>query len=956
MRKRPTKTDKEVSLNATRRGILRAGWLVPCGVAFLASFCVMVVELVAGRLIARHVGASLYTWTSVIGVVLTGLAAGHYLGGRLADRYRATRLLSVLLILASVLCMLSLPLNRAVGGWEALGSLSWPTRVALHVTLIFLWPAAALGTVAPVVAKMALDQGRQTGRTVGNVYAWGAVGSIIGTFLTGYWFIAAIGSTATIALVSGVLAMVGVAFSVHSWLSRGWMAGLILLALLLASPWRWARAATVDLGLREVRPDHVVYQTESAYSFIRVVEERDEPQLRSLTLDHLVHSWVRLGKPTELHYDYELLYAAVTHRLADRRKPIRTLFLGGGGYTFPRYVRRLWPDSLIEVAEIDPAVTRAAQASLGLDPNAGIRIHDLDARNLLDDLLRARGRPERVAGFDFVYGDAFNDCVIPFHLTTREFNEKLRQLMADDGVYLLNVIDAVASGRFLGAVVHTLRETFDHVWVFSTRTGLGGLDPDSRDTFVVVASPTDVGLTALAKPADQSEWPGVLIDAEQLARLEARSGGIILTDDYAPVEMLLGPVYGHDMLEECRKLNNVGLAFAMRRRYDRAAHFYRRALSLRPDFAEARSNLGWALYQQGQRERALTLFREAVEQDATLASAHNNLGWALHQDGRHAEAIEAFNRALRCNPGFALARNNLGLAMAARGELDSAIEAYWEAIARQPSFADAHHNLAGALAQLGQADPAIAAYRQALRLNPNHAEAHNDLGWLLHEKGQHAQAQDHLRMALRIDPEFIRAMDNLGRLLTATGELDKAVAVYAGLLKRQPGNVEACNHLGIALARQGKTDQAIRWFTEALKFQPDHGPSRDNLLATYLRTSRYGEAVSLLRSALKHTPDQPGVLSNLAWILATCPKAEIRNGAEAARLARQADELSAGRSPRVLDSLAAAHAELGQFDQAVAAARRAVALAKELGHRDLATAIAGRLASYQARKPFRHAR
>jgi len=931
----------------------RFDWLVPCGAAFVASFCVMVVELVAGRLVARHLGSSLYTWPSVIGVILTGLAIGHYTGGRLADRFRPAKALSVLLILASACCLLSLPLNRYVGQWGALMGLSWPNRVAVHVTLIFLWPAALLGTVAPVVAKMALDQGRQTGRTVGNVYAWGTVGSIVGTFLTGYWFVAAMGSNATIGVVSVVLAAMGVAFGLHSWLSRIYVGTVAVLGVLLICPWSWARAATVGLGLREVRSDSLLYQTESAYSYIKVSASPDEPGLRSLTLDQLIHSYVFTQDPTRLHYDYERLYAALTRHLMGPRKQVCALFLGGGGYVFPRYVTRTWPGSSVDVAEIDPQVTATAREYLGLGGDSAMRIHHLDARNCVEDLLRYKRSGKNRRSFQFIYGDAFNNYAIPFHLTTVEFNRKIRELLDDDGAYLLNVIDILASGRFLGAVVNTLRETFPEVAVFRSRTGLMAADPFSRDTFVVVATPVRRDLSKLARQHDPADLPGTLLSEDQVAVLSRRTGHMVLTDDYAPVENLLTSLFREDQLSMCRRLSDMGLALAAKGEFDQAIEYYQRALEMQPEFAEARSNLGWALYQQGHHDRAIEVLRQAVARAPTLASAHNNLGWALDGRGRHSEAVEAYREALRLNPDFAMAHNNLGMALVAMGQIEQAVEEYRQAIRLQPSFAEAHYNLGVSLAQLGRTDEAMVAYGRALSLNPSHPRARNNLGWLLHQKGRHAEAEVELRAAIKASPRFTRAMNNLGMVLTAEGKLDEAVAVYARLLQSEPGHVEGCNNLGIALAKQGKDQEAVTWFRESLKFRPDYGPARDNLLALYLRKGQYEQAITLLREASKNASDQPGVLSNLAWLLATCPVADLRNGQEALRLAGRADELSGGRSPRALDSLAAAQAELGQFDRAVLTARRASEMAKAIEHPDLSRAIAERVKLYEAKRPFR---
>lgn len=928
-------------------------WVIPCGVAFVSSFCLMVMELVAGRLVARHLGASLYTWTSVIGVVLTGLAVGQYVGGRLSDRYRPVRVLSVLLILASGCCLLSLPLNRWVGQWGALTELSWPRHVAVHVMLIFIWPAALLGTIAPVVAKMALDMGRQTGRTVGNVYAWGSIGSILGTFLTGYWFISSMGSTSTIGMVGVLLAILGVGLAVRSWLSRVWAGTMMLIVVLLLIPTEWARAATVGLGLRERRSANVLYQSESAYSFIKVAQVPDEKEWLSLTLDQLIHSYVSTSDATRLHYDYERLYAVLTRRFSGGRSTQRTLFLGGGGYVFPRYVERFWPGSRIEVAEIDPEVTNTARRWLGLAGESRIHIRHLDARNCVEDLLRMTPRGGSEDRFDFIYGDAFNDYVIPFHLVTVEFNERLKRLLSPDGVYMLNVIDILASGRFLGAVVNTLRRTFKDVQVYRSRVGLLTADPYSRETFVVVAG---MGLGQPLTPTSEASidsLPGVPLTVDQMAMLDRRNGGRVLTDDYAPVEELLAPVFGETVLTMPQKLNDIGLALATKGQYDQAIDFYHRALRLRPDFSEARSNLGWALYQRGDREGAIEMLRRSVQEAPNLASAQNNLGWALYGLGRHTEAIAALRQALQCKPDFALAHNNLGMALAGIGQIEEALGEYRQATRLQPAFAEAHYNLAIALSQLTREDEAIVAYKHVLSLNPQHQRAHNNLGWLLYQKGRHSEAEAELRQALAANPLFIRAMNNLGQVLTAQGRFDEAVAMYARLLQQEPGHVEACNNLGIALAKQGKGDKAVQWFKEALKFRPGFGPALDNLMAYHLRKGEYAEAIGLLRSSIPHAGDRPGVYSNLALLLAACPVDGLRNGEEAVRLAKEANELSGGRSARVLDSLAAAQAETGQFDKAVSNARGALELAKSLGNRELEAEIAARLKLYESRRPYR---
>jgi spermidine synthase len=139
--------------------------------------------------------------------------------------------------------------------------------------------------------------------------------------------------------------------------------------------------------------------------------------------------------------------------------------IGGGGYVFPRYVEKVWLGSRIDVAEIDPAVTRAAMQAFGLQKDTTINTINMDARNYVDKLLEQKRNGQEMPKYDFIYGDAFNGYSVPFQLVTREFNEKLSAILSDDGVYVINLIDIFDSGLFLGSVINTLEETFPCVYV-----------------------------------------------------------------------------------------------------------------------------------------------------------------------------------------------------------------------------------------------------------------------------------------------------------------------------------------------------------------------------------------------------------------------------------------------------------------------------------------------------------
>ncbi|MBI1311821.1 hypothetical protein GC176_11060 [bacterium] len=263
------------------------GFLVRCNLlVFVSSICVMVLELTASRLIAKHVGSSLYTWTSVIGVVLAGITVGNFIGGWLAERFRKTRVLGWLFFLASAACVSVLWLDRLVAAQPRPEGTGWPTWVFLIVAQMFFLPALALGTISPVVASLAIRRSKRMGLTVGNVYAWGALGSIIGTFLTGFWLIDQFGTRMIIGGTAGVLAVLGIIVTSGQLVFRtalvaGWLQFLLVTTAAAA-------ATSHAMGNLAERAATVFAQRDPALQELAAWYHRDaEPQLDSAARDAL---------------------------------------------------------------------------------------------------------------------------------------------------------------------------------------------------------------------------------------------------------------------------------------------------------------------------------------------------------------------------------------------------------------------------------------------------------------------------------------------------------------------------------------------------------------------------------------------------------------------------------------------------------------------------------------------
>ncbi len=147
--------------------------VVPGATIFLASVCVMMVEIVAGRLAARHIGSSLYTWTAVIGVILGGITLGYYIGGRLADSLPARKTIGWLLAASSGACIAAIILNNLVGEWTFLWRMEMAQRVLCHIAIVFFIPSMLMGAISPVAVKMALEsKAGQRADSGQDVCAW----------------------------------------------------------------------------------------------------------------------------------------------------------------------------------------------------------------------------------------------------------------------------------------------------------------------------------------------------------------------------------------------------------------------------------------------------------------------------------------------------------------------------------------------------------------------------------------------------------------------------------------------------------------------------------------------------------------------------------------------------------------------------------------------------------------
>jgi tetratricopeptide (TPR) repeat protein len=264
----------------------------------------------------------------------------------------------------------------------------------------------------------------------------------------------------------------------------------------------------------------------------------------------------------------------------------------------------------------------------------------------------------------------------------------------------------------------------------------------------------------------------------------------------------------------------------------------------------------------------------------------------------------------------------------------------------------AHLNFGHALRKNGKMDEAIAFYQKGLQTEPDNAASENNLGNALCAKGRVDEGITHYKKALQIKPAFAEAQFNLGKAFRLEGKMNEAITQFQKALQIKPDFVPACIALGTALLQQGKADQAVTPFQRVLGTNPNDAGIHLNLGLCFFQLGRTDEAVVQYQKALQIKPNDPGIQNNLAWLLATCPQAAVRDGNKAVELARQADALTSGKNPIILHTLAAAFAEAGRFPEAVETAQRALRLAGAQSNPDLAGQLQAEIKLYQAGQPF----
>ncbi len=488
--------------------------------AFVGGLVSLAVEMAASSLLRNHFGTANLVWAAIIGLILLFLTGGYFLGGRWADRspHPATlyQIVAWAGFLIGIVPFAAYPVLSLVAPGFANYNAAMLGGSFLTVMVLFSIPVTLMGCISPFIVKLTIKNVESAGQTAGRVYAISTIGSFVGTFLPNLLLIPTIGTRNTFVLLSLLLmavALVGLARSVPRRLFLYlWMPIVIILLTLLlrGQPVKAAEGA--------------IYETESAYNYIQVVE--DETGCRILLLNegqgvHSVYCPHRL-RTDDGPWDYFLIapYFNSPPYTPDQVENVALVGLAAG--TIARQYTAVYGPIPIDGVEIDPEIVRVGREYFDMNqPNLDVTI--ADGRYALAH----SDRRYTVVGID-----AYRLPYIPPHLTTVEFFRQVRDHLSDDGVVAINVGRTYDDYRLVEAMLATLLEIFPSAHVIDV--------PNSFNTVVVATvQPTEVGNLLLNLPnlaGDEFLHPTALSAIANLRPTEP--GAIVFTDDRAAIELM----------------------------------------------------------------------------------------------------------------------------------------------------------------------------------------------------------------------------------------------------------------------------------------------------------------------------------------------------------------------------------------------------------------------------------
>ncbi|GAP15090.1 spermidine synthase [Longilinea arvoryzae] len=490
---------------------------------FVSGMVSLAVEMAASRLLGNYFGTSNLIWATIIGLILIYLTAGYFLGGAWSDRSpNASTFYQILLwagLAIGVIPLISRPILRVAA--NAFDGLQLGAMIGSFIAVLILFsiPVTLLGTASPFAIRLSLHDSRQAGSVSGKIYAISTLGSFIGTFLPGLVLIPLIGTYRTFLAFSLVLiltALIGLG-SVSGWRKA---------VLFIWMPVVIAILAIVGVRGADKTSRGLVYETESAYNYIQVLQQDGYTILR-LNEGQGMHS---LYHPTQLNYFgpwEQVLVAPFFNAAPYSTGDVHSMAIVGlAAGTTARQASQVYPDIQIDGIEIDPKIVSVARKYFDMnEPNLNVIIQD--GRYALSNSQKK---------YDIISVDAYRPPYIPWHMTTQEFFQTVYDHLNENGSMAINVGRAPNDRRLVNALVGTIRSVFPSVYVMDLPNSFNSIVFATRQP--TQAANLQANFSALVQ---QPQTPTLLVDtmAITVANLQPTPDSKnVFTDDLTSIEWL----------------------------------------------------------------------------------------------------------------------------------------------------------------------------------------------------------------------------------------------------------------------------------------------------------------------------------------------------------------------------------------------------------------------------------
>lgn len=486
-------------------------------IVFFSGAVVMILELVGARIMAPYLGTSIVVWTGLIGIVLASLSAGYSIGGKFADQGPTMNRLSIIILASGLLIAFSTMIHIPVLSMLMKSGLGIYINVILATTILFGPPSIGLGMITPYAVKMKIKSLETSGSAVGRMYALSTIGSIVGTFLSGFVLVAFFAST-------NILFFLAISMGLLSLLAAQKPATLVKYMLVLAGILGIAAVSSY----RSMAQESGFYDIDSKYNRIQVFQgiEQDSGRMVRVasTSPERYQSAIYVDDPTELILEYTKYFRLIKHFNPEIES---ALMLGGGAYSFPKYYLQALPEAHMDVVELDPAFTRVAREHFFLEDDPRLNIIHMDARSYLNS------EPGK---FDAIIADVFSGSYyIPFQMTTVEAIEYMYKALNPGGVVLMNIICAAEgkNSRYFQAQFQTFEQIFPQVFAFL----VDDVDkPEINQNIIIAALKSDNQAVFTNQDPELNRMLKNLWTGNFQRKLP------LLTDNFAPVDRYLIPV------------------------------------------------------------------------------------------------------------------------------------------------------------------------------------------------------------------------------------------------------------------------------------------------------------------------------------------------------------------------------------------------------------------------------